>query len=124
MVAIIPRYICLYVADVPRSVDFYEHILQLKHLPEQSAKHFTAFQFGSLILGIEPNGSASDTEKTKQQNATLLQFTVESMEELETFTKFLEQQQVRIIDRVRQYSFATLTSFLDPDGNRLEILYE
>jgi catechol 2,3-dioxygenase-like lactoylglutathione lyase family enzyme len=124
MVTLNPSYICLYVADVSRSVDFYQRVLQLKQLPEQSTKHFTAFQFGPLILGIEPNGSASDGEKTKEQNATLLQFTVDSLEALEEATAFLEQEQVRIIDRVRTYSFATLTSFLDPDGNRLEILYQ
>ena len=119
-----PSFICLFVSDVARSVDFYEKVLKLERLPEQSTKHFNAFRFGSLIFGIEGKGSAVAGEKSREQNPIVLQFSVDSLEALEKITSELEKQQVTIIDRKREYSFATLTSFLDPDGNRLEMLYQ
>jgi predicted enzyme related to lactoylglutathione lyase len=124
MINLKPSYICLFISDVARSVDFYERVLKLERLPEQSTEHFTAFRYGSMILGIEPNGVGSEKEKIKAQNPIILQFSVQSKQGLEQATKELEEQGVRIIDRKQKFSFGTLTSFLDPDGNRLEILYQ
>ena len=62
--------------------------------------------------------------KTKAENPILLQFRAESKEHLEAMNKSLEEKGVKLFDRSKQTSYGLITNFCDPDGNKLEILYQ
>jgi predicted lactoylglutathione lyase len=62
--------------------------------------------------------------KTVAENPVLLQFKAESQEHLEAMNQHLEAYGITLYDRSTQTSYGTITNFCDPDGNRLEILYE
>lgn len=119
-----PSYICLFVVDIERSVEFYTTVLGLTPIPNLTTPHFRAFEFGSLVLGLERNGSGAVGEKDKTQNPILLQFKSSSVEELKNHTEQLREHGARIIQDCITHSFGTVTSFLDPDGNRLELLHQ
>lgn len=120
-----PSYICLFVSDLARSVAFYQDVLGFEPLSELTTENFKAFRFQEgLVLGLEPNGSSPGREKTKAENAVILQFRAASLEELKDQTEELQERGVLVQDSLQTVSFGTRTSFLDPDGNRLEILYQ
>lgn len=43
---------------------------------------------------------------------------------LEEMNKRLEEKGVRLLDRSKETSYGTITNFCDPDGNKLEIIYQ
>jgi len=117
-------YICIYASNLEESVIFYRDILGLEEDLVGSDKSFHALKAGVNNIGIERNGMRKDGQKTNAENAILLQFKANSMEELEKITKRLETKGANIIDRLVQKSYATITNLLDPDGNKVEIIYE
>lgn len=120
-------YICLYASDLEESVKFYRDILGLEPTnPEEDVEstNFYAFNTGTTILAIERNGVKKGEMKTKAENPFLLQFRAESKEHLEEMNKVLEKNGVTLFDRSKQTHYGLLTNFCDPDGNKLEILYQ
>jgi len=118
-----PAYICLFVHDQTESVKFYHDVLGLTPVSELETKRFKPFRFGSIILGIEASGTKNENEKAKAENPYILQFTVNSYEELTVETKRLKNLGVKLVEVNKEYGFAYVTAFLDPDGNRLELLF-
>ena len=116
--------ICIYASNLEESVLFYRDILGLEEDLAASDKSFHALKAGVNNIGIERNGVRKDGQKTKAENPILLQFKANSMEELEKITKQLETKGANIIDRLVQKSYATITNLLDPDGNKVEIIYQ
>ena len=120
-------YICLYVSDIRESIEFYGSVLELEPLsPGSDAANsdFYAFKTGESILALEPTGSKKGSEKTKAENPYLLQFRADSLDELERMNEQLESKGVIPGTRSQKTSYGTITSFIDPDGNKLEIIFE
>ncbi|HET7077456.1 MAG TPA: VOC family protein [Chloroflexia bacterium] len=120
-------YICLYTSDLRESVRFYRDILGLEPTSPNAdldTIDFYSFNTGTGRLGLEGNGVKQDRMKTVAENPVLLQFKAESQEHLEAMNQHLEAYGITLYDRSTQTSYGTITNFCDPDGNRLEILYE
>ena len=120
-------YICLYTSDLRESVRFYRDILGLDPTApaaDLDTIDFYSFNTGTGRLGIEGSGVKQDHMKTVAENPVLLQFKAESREHLEAMNQHLEAHGVTLYDRSIETSYGVLTNFCDPDGNKLEILYE
>lgn len=120
-------YICLYVSNIRESIEFYRDVLELEPLsPESNISNidFYAFKTGETILALEPMGLKKRSEKTKAENPYLLQFRADSLDELERMNEQLESKGVILGTRSQKTSWGTITSFIDPDGNKLEIIFE
>jgi catechol 2,3-dioxygenase-like lactoylglutathione lyase family enzyme len=120
-------YICLYTSDLRESVRFYRDILGLEPTSpdaDLATIGFYAFNTGTGRLGIEGNGVKMDRMKTVAENPVILQFKAESREHLEAMNQHLEAHGVTLYDRSTETSYGIITNFCDPDGNKLEILYE
>ena len=56
-------------------------------------------------------------------NPVLIQFKAQSLEHLTEWTERLEKAGVTIGQRIVKKEYGTFTTFVDPDGNVIEILY-
>lgn len=119
-------FVCLYVSDLPASVRFYTDAVGLvpEDLEIDPAKvGFYAFKTGEATFALEKNGVRSDGEKGKDKNPVLVQFRADSPDDLELWNKKLEAYGVSIMNRSVKTSYGIITNFLDPDGNKVELLY-
>ena len=117
-------YICIATSNLEESIIFYRDILGLREDLSRSEKDFHALKAGSIYIGIERKGVKKEGQKTKAENAVLIQFKASSIEELKKLTQELESKNVRILKTMVESHYGTFTNFLDPDGNKLEILYQ
>jgi lactoylglutathione lyase len=115
-------YICLFCSDLERSVSFYHGVLGLRI--ERRDPDFCKLSTVGVSLGLEPGGTCVDRQKTRAENPLLLQFDAASATALATMTAHLEAHGVPIKERCREMPYGMITAFLDPDGNRLEIMYD
>ncbi len=115
-------YICLFCSDLERSIAFYHGVLELAI--ERRDPDFCKLSTVGVSLGLEPGGTRVGRQKTRAENPLLLQFAAASPAALTTMTDHLEAHGVPITDRCRVMPYGMITAFLDPDGNRLEIVYE
>lgn len=118
-------YICLYTSNTGDSVKFYRDVLGLESTnPEEDPEltTFYSFKTGETILAIEREGVRKEGMKTRAENPFLLQFKVDSPEQLEEFNKHIEQHGVKLFDRSKQTDYGIITNFCDPDGNKIEII--
>ncbi|MCH2110754.1 MAG: VOC family protein [Polyangiaceae bacterium] len=113
-------YMCLFVEDFEKAAHFYEHVLQLP--VKERTEDFLGFDAGACVLGLEPRGKGSNEEKSRAQNPYVVQFSLESRAEFTAWGERLREQNVRILLANEELTFGTLTAFLDPEGNRLELL--
>jgi catechol 2,3-dioxygenase-like lactoylglutathione lyase family enzyme len=115
-------YVCLYCADLDESVRFYRDVLGLhiqRHTPD-----FCQLALGATRLGLEPGGWRKGTQKSWTENPILLQFRAHSLDELEAMNRQLEAHGVNLLARSVATNYGVVTNFLDPDGNKLEVLYQ
>jgi catechol 2,3-dioxygenase-like lactoylglutathione lyase family enzyme len=120
-------YICLYTSDLRESVRFYRDILGLEPTApdaDLATVGFYAFNTGTGRLGLEGNGVKQGRLKTVAENPVLLQFKAESRAHLEAMNQHLAAHGVTLYDRSTETSYGIITNFCDPDGNKLELLYE
>jgi len=117
-------HVCVHVSDMQESVKFYRDALGLKPIESLITEHFYALDAGNIILGIEPGGVKNPQGKPKTENPVLLQFKAESLEHLEQINQFLESRGVKLVDRSKKRSYGYITNFYDPDGNKLEVLFQ
>lgn len=117
-------YICIFAFNFEESVAFYRDVLGLEEETSRSEENFHAFKAGATHIGIERNGTRKDGQKTKAENPVLIQFKAHSFDELKEITEKLEAKNVRILKSMVETHYGTYTNFLDPDGNKLEILYQ
>ena len=103
---------------------FYRDVLGLEEDMSRSAENFRALKAGSTYIGIEKNGVRKSGEKTKAENPCNIQFAAKNLDELKRCTEHLELKGVRILQKLVETHYGTYTNFLDPDGNKLEILYQ
>ena len=120
-------YICLYVSNFKESIKFYRDVLELEPLaPESDLSNvdFYAFKTCETLLAVEHMGFKKSSEKTKAENPYVLQFRADSEAELESINKQLESKGVILNTRSEKTSYGTITNFMDPDGNKLEIIFQ
>lgn len=117
-------YICIFAYDFDQSVAFYRDILGLEQDLSKSTENFCALNVGATYIGIERNGTRKDGQKTKAENAVLVQFKAETLAELKKLTEELKTKNVRMLKTLVETHYGTFTNFLDPDGNKLEIIYQ
>ncbi len=118
-------YICIYVSNLSESAVFYAEVLGLEPAnknEDPNVSNWYSFKTGQTILALERNGVKKDGLKTKAENPFLLQFTIESPEELEKFNQQLEEYNVTLLVRSKQTDYGIITNFYDPDGNKLELI--
>ena len=115
-------YLCLFCADLERSIGFYHGVLGLAI--ERRDPDFCKLRTVGVSLGLEPGGAGVGRQKTRDENPLLLQFSAASPLDLTVMTEHLEAHGVPIKDRCREMPYGMITAFLDPDGNRLEIMYD
>jgi catechol 2,3-dioxygenase-like lactoylglutathione lyase family enzyme len=115
-------YICLYCANMEESIHFYGEVLGLR--VERHHPDFCQFSLGTVRLGLEPGGWRKGGQKSWSENPVLLQFRAHSLEQLEAMNRQLEAHTVTLLARSIATSYGVITSFLDPDGNKLEVLYK
>lgn len=108
-------------------IKFYDNVVGLKPLEpdaDASAEKWYGFDTGHTQFAIEPMSNRDKyTIDYNKGNPTLIQFKVNSKDELEKWTQKLEESGVTIGQRVLEKSYGTVTTFVDPDGNLIELLY-
>ena len=117
-------YINLLSKDNKKLIDFYKDIVGLEPFNKSEKGNWYGFNTGEVSFAIEPMSNRDKYSFTgyNENNPYLIQFKVDSMEELEEWTKDLENKGVNVEQKVLEKSYGTVTTFLDPDGNLVEIL--
>lgn len=114
-------YICIYCADLDISMRFYRDVLALPLVRRDP--DFCQFALQGTSLGLERGGWRKSSQKMPSENPVLLQFRAHSLEQLEAMNCQLEASGVKLLVRSLPLSHGVVTNFLDPDGNKLEVLY-
>jgi lactoylglutathione lyase len=95
-------------------VKFYRDVLEL---PLWYEKHgLVCLRFGAGYLMIETGGAARDVRKPSNENPTTLRFNVT---DVEAAAKHLRDHNVAV--EVTVFSWGTVGTFVDPDGNACDL---
>lgn len=121
-------YVNLLSADNNKLAEFYEDVVGLEAVDKESNPsdvNWYGFNTGEVGFAIEPlsNREKYSFDGYNEKNPYLIQFEADSLEDLEGWTKDLENKGVKIGQRVLKKSYGTVTTFIDPDGNLVEILF-
>lgn len=92
---------------------FYRDVLGLPVWYEKET--LLCLRFGDGYLMIETGGVAREGRKSQAENPTMLRFNVD---DVEAASEFLREQGIAV--DVQTYSWGTVGTFLDPDGNACE----
>ena len=114
-------FVNLYTPNFEKMINFYTKI-GLKPLQKNKGNWF-GFSTGQTTFALEPqkNRKSYNFEFNKE-NPILIQFEVKSIKNLKEITKKLENQKVRIKQKTLKKSYGTITTFLDPNNNVIELL--
>lgn len=85
------------------------------------------FDTQGATFAVEPDSNREKVAKElgiERKDTVLIQFKADTMEELEEMTDRLVSIGAKILWDKKKVSYGTVTNFLDPDGNMLEILLE
>lgn len=115
-------YLCLHCADLDESLHFYHSVLGLPIV--RKSRDFYCIHIGGVKVGLERGGWRKGNEKTAAENAFFIQFDAPDLDTLEQMNQQLEANGVPLLRRSEDLGFAVITTFLDPDGNKLEIVYK
>ena len=120
-------FVNLYSNDQERLVAFYRDVLGMVPVEpiEDNDDHWFGFFVSSgLTFAIEPmtnRANYADLDYRKE-NPVLIQFAAADRAQFEAMTARLKEKSVPIVNEAREMNYGTITNFLDPDGNLLEIL--
>ena len=121
-------YVNLLSKDHKKLIEFYTEVVGLKPLnpnADTSKEKWYGFSTGKTHFAIEPMSNRDEYNlESEAKNPTLIQFKAESVEDLTKWTEKLEKSGVKIIQRILKKSYGTVTTFIDPDDNILELLYQ
>lgn len=95
-------------------VAFYRDVLGLPVLFVK--ERLVCLRFGAGYLMIETGGVAREGRKSNAENPTMIRFNVE---DVEAAAARLRERGVDV--NVRQFSWGTVGTFVDPDGNACEL---
>lgn len=108
-------------------IDFYKTVVGLPPLEpnaDPSLETWYGFKTGNTQFAIEPLSNRDKYSfEYNVHNPVLIQFMAESIEHLNAWTEQLENNNVTIGQRVLKKSYGTVTTFVDPDGNVIELLF-
>lgn len=82
----------------------------------QRGESLSILDFGGSYLMLEDKGVASDKEKTRSENPTVIRFNVDNFA---SAVSELEARGVKI--QVRNFDWGTIGVIIDPEGNRIEL---
>ena len=120
-------YVNLLSRNAERLIEFYAKVVGFKPLDSEAhpaTETWYGFDTGHTKFAIEPISNRDKyTFDYKKENPVLIQFKSDSLEELTEWTERLEKEGVVIGQRILKKSYGTVTTFTDPDGNCIEILY-
>ena len=122
-------YINLLSKNSEKLIEFYTKVVGLSPLDNTknpATDTWYGFDTGNTQFAIEPMSNRdkySTTSEYNKSNPVLIQFKANSLEELTEWTERLEKEGVNIVQRILKRSYGTFTTFADPDGNLIEILY-
>ncbi len=123
-------YVNLLSKNSPKLIEFYAKVVGLGPLDDTKdpvTDTWYGFDTGNTPFAIEPMSNRdkySTTFEYNKSNPVLIQFKANSIEELTELTERLEKEGVNIGQRILKKSYGTVTTFTDPDGNLIEILYK
>lgn len=120
-------FVNLYSNDQQRLVAFYRDVLGMGPVEpiEENDDHWFGFSAGSgLTFAIEPMTNRANYADVsyRKENPVLIQFAAEDHAQFDAMTARLKEKGVPIVNEAKEMSYGTITNFLDPDGNLLEIL--
>ena len=120
-------YVNVLSKDHKKLIEFYNKVVGLNPLDDKAdpaSEHWYGFDTDGSQFAIEPmsNRDKYDFDYSKG-NPVLIQFKAESLEDLTQWTERLEKEGVTIGQRIMKKSYGTVTTFVDPDGNVVEILF-
>jgi lactoylglutathione lyase len=95
-------------------VKFYRDILELPLWYEKPG--LVCLRFGTGYLMIETGGTARDSRKPSSENPTTLRFNVT---DVEAAARYLISGNIAV--EVSVFSWGTVGTFLDPDGNACDL---
>lgn len=95
-------------------LEFYRDTLGLPVWYEKEG--LVCLRYGDGYLMIETGGVARDQRKSNGENPTMLRFNVD---DVEAMAALLERSGVSV--QVRKFSWGTVGTFIDPDGNACEL---
>lgn len=106
--------IILFCEDYEAAVKFYAEQLGLPI--RERGESLSTLDFGGSYLMLEDKGVASDREKTRAQNPTVLRFHVD---DFDASVEELEARGVHV--QVQHFRWGTIGVVIDPEGNRIEL---
>jgi len=110
--------------DQKRLVEFYKDVMNLD-TDSSELGHWFGFNTDGATLGIEPMSNRDKYEfEYEEGNPVLIQFEADSYEDLKEWTEDLESKGVEMGQRLLDKSYGMVSTFTDPDGNVIELLYE
>lgn len=117
-------FVNLYSKNNHQLISFYRDVVGLKDL-KGTTEHWHGFDTGQTTFAIEPL-SNRDTYafEYNKANPVLIQLRAKNTEDLEQWTRELEEKGVVMHQRMVKRNFGTISTFTDPDGNVIELLYE
>ena len=117
-------YINLYSGKNKELITFYRDVLGIPPLPAQDENHnWYGFGTSGVTLAIEPETNRQNHSFAyNKNNPILIQFKANDEAHLEAMNQQLEKMGVTLLKRAEKRSYGTITNFVDPDGNLLEIL--
>jgi predicted enzyme related to lactoylglutathione lyase len=119
-------YLNLYSKNNKALIAFYRDVLGISPLPGQSEdQNWYGLQTKGVTVAIEPEENRQGFGFVyNQNNPILIQFKANDEAQLEAMNQQLEKMGIALLRRSEEKSYGTVTNFLDPDGNLLEILLE
>ena len=120
-------YVNLLSENPERLTKFYADVVGLNPIEptaDPATETWYGFDTGHTKFAIEPmsNRDAYDFDYAKR-SPFLIQFRAGTLQELTEWTEKLEKGGVKLGQRMVKKSYGTATTFADPDGNLIEILY-
>lgn len=121
-------YVNLLSPDHESLIHFYTNVVGLNPIDaaaDAKLEKWYGFETGHTTFAIEPlsNRDKYDFEY-KKGNPILIQLKANNLEHLTKWTERLELHGVVVGQRVLEKSYGTVTTFVDPDGNVIELLLE
>ena len=117
-------YVNVYTSGFDTLVSFYRDVVGLVPCAKNTSNWF-GFETGETTLAVEPiENRKAHTFAYNKKNPVLVQLRVNSVEELGRITEKLEAKGVVIGQRMIEKSYGTITTFVDPDQNVVELLVE
>jgi predicted enzyme related to lactoylglutathione lyase len=119
-------FINLYSQNNKNLIHFYRDIVGVPVQENQNENSsWYGFATEGVTLAIEPTTNKANYPFVYNKDSTvLIQFIADDLEELEAMNVQLESRGVILATRSKQMSYGTITNFVDPDGNLIEILCE